>query len=169
MQQVFRAHQPVAQHFEESALPHIRGRVEVARERTHGFLVDFEKQSILAAEMLKDRSLGDAERGRDIADPGGVIALLGKMAHGSINDSGSLAFGPGPGGHAAVTRRRDETASNSTHSLTSSHKTLQKCHLNFNSIFSVHAVMYLAFSREYRNFGSSNVPCLRPQKFTTRS
>src|SRR6476661_7522576 len=97
--------QPVTEYFKESLLPHFGRSVKIAGERADGFLVDLEKEPVFAAEVLEDRPLGDAKRGRDISHPGGVVPLLGKMPHGRVYNPGPLSFRPGPRRHAAVTRR----------------------------------------------------------------
>ena len=86
-------------------LAHFSRSIKIARKRTHGFLVDLEEQAVFAAEMLEDGTLGDAEGGGDVTDTGGVVSLLGKMAHSGVNNAGPLAFGTRPWRHMAVTRR----------------------------------------------------------------
>src|SRR4051812_26521232 len=112
---MFGTHQPVTQHLKKTAVSNISRGIKVARKRADGLFVDLEKQSVLAAEVLKDRPFGDTECSRNVSDPRRVITLLGKMAHSGIDDSGSFAFRTGPWRHATVARGRNQAASNSTH------------------------------------------------------
>src|ERR1700722_15425889 len=112
---MFSSHQPVTQYLEKSPIPDFHWSVEVTGKRAHRFLVDFEKQAVLAAEVLEDGSFGDAKKRRDISHPRGMAALLGKRTHGCVSDPGSLTLRPRPRRHIAIAWRRDNTASNSTH------------------------------------------------------
>src|SRR5215467_4987327 len=113
---MFGADEPVPQHGEESVLLHIGGRIQVSGKRAHGLLVDLEKKSVLAPEMLKDRTLRDAQFGRDVADSRGMVTLLGKVARGHVNDAGALGFRSRTHGWAAhVPGRTRHTASYATH------------------------------------------------------
>ncbi len=107
MHQMLGAHQPITQHFEEPVLRTSDRRIKIARKRAHRFFVDFEKQAVLAAEMLKNRAFGDAKHRGNVAHPRGVVTLLGKMAHGGINNPRSLAFRSRPRRACAVARGRD--------------------------------------------------------------
>jgi len=94
-----------------------------------GFVTAIVRGDVAAVKAATDAGAAAARRVGEL-----VSVHVIPRPHGSVDDSGSFALGPGPRGHAAITRGRDETASNSTHVLTSSHKTLQKCCPNFNSI-----------------------------------
>ena len=139
--QMLGAHQPVAQNFEESALAHFGGSIEIAGKRTDRLLVSLKEQAVLAAKMLENRTLGDPQDRGDIAHPGGVVALLGKMAHRGVDDLAALALRTRPRRHVTVAGRRNDAAANSAHSLTSSQETLPKDQANFNSIFPMYALM----------------------------
>src|SRR5579863_4368076 len=84
--------------------------------------------------MLEDRALGNAQARGNVSHPRGVVALLGKMAHGRIDDPGSLAFGTGPRSHVPITRRRNQAAADPTHRLTSGHGTVINGSVKFNCI-----------------------------------
>ncbi len=133
--------QPVAEDVEEAVLANLGRSVKVTGKRSHRLLVDFEEQAVLAAEVLKDGTLGNAEGGGDVADPGGMVPLFGEMTHGGVNNAGPLAFGTGARRHMTVTRRRNQATSNPTHILTSSQETVPKMNVDFNSIFRGLAVM----------------------------
>src|SRR4029434_2045884 len=90
MQHVFRADQPITKNFEEPLRLNLLGCVEVGWKRPNRFLVHLKKQAVFAAEMLEDRTFGDTELRSDVAHAGGVVSLLSKMPHGSIDDPGTL-------------------------------------------------------------------------------
>ena len=102
------ADQPVAQHFEEASLRELRGGRRDIWRRTNGALVDFEEQSVLAAEVLEDGTLGDAERDGDVADAGGVITVLGEMLSGGFDDAAALCLGARASGGLALIERRSQ-------------------------------------------------------------
>ena len=54
MHQVFGPHQPVAQYFQEACLAYVCRRIQILGKGAHGTLVYLEKQTVLAAEVLKD-------------------------------------------------------------------------------------------------------------------
>ena len=89
-QQVFGADQPVAEHFEETGRANFRGRVQIFGKRANCALIDLEEQTVLAAEVLEDGTLGDAERDGNVADACGVISMLGKMLRGRFDDAGAF-------------------------------------------------------------------------------
>jgi hypothetical protein len=66
-EQPFRPFEPVAEGREEPLLDHVGRSVQVLRERPDGLPVGGEKQRFLAAEVLKDRALGDRELGGDVS------------------------------------------------------------------------------------------------------
>ena len=90
MHEVFSAYQPVTQHFEKSGLTNFRRGVEVAGKRAYRALVDFEKQSVFAAEVLKDRTFGDAKRGRDVANSCRMVSMLREMTRGGFDNAVAL-------------------------------------------------------------------------------
>src|SRR5271168_738003 len=138
---MFGTRQPIAKHFEESTTANLSRRIQIARKRTNRLLVDLKEQAVLGAEMLKNGALGNAQHRGQVTDAGGVIALLGELAHGGFNDPGSLALRTRPRRQVTIARGRDNTATNGTHSLTSSHGTLPEKHSDFNSVFCCCAVM----------------------------
>ena len=110
------SHQPVAQHFEEAGRANFRGRVQIFGKRSNGAFVDLEEKTVLAAEVLEDGTLGDAERDGDIADAGGVITMLREMLRGGFDDSAAFRLRSGArGGLALVLRRGNPVAGNSWH------------------------------------------------------
>src|SRR5579864_1814630 len=56
------------------------------------------------------------------------------MAHGGIDDLGSLVFRSRPGRQVSIPRRRDKAAADPAHGLTSSHGTVLNNRLEFNCI-----------------------------------
>src|ERR1700722_9104707 len=86
------ARQPVAQHFEKTSGAHFGRGVQIFGKRSNGAFIDFEKKSILAAEVLEDGSFGDAQPHRNVPNASGVITMLGEMLGGGLNDSGSFCL-----------------------------------------------------------------------------
>ena len=84
------AHQPVAQHFEKSGAADFGRRIQIFWEASHRPFVDFEEQSVFAAEVLEDGTLGDAEGDSDVTDSGRVISMLGEMLGGDFDDASAL-------------------------------------------------------------------------------
>jgi hypothetical protein len=93
-----------------------RWGIEVTREGTHRFLVDFEEQSIFAAKVLEDGTFGNAQSGSNVAHPGGMVSMLSELSHRGIDDFEAFALGSGARHHAAISRRRDQAALHSCHS-----------------------------------------------------
>src|SRR5258705_13752477 len=121
------ASEPIAQHGEEALILHVGWGIEIGGKSSHGFLVDLEEETVLAAEVLENRAFGDVQFGGDIADACRMVSLLGKMAHRRIDDAGSLCLGARARGNlVSVTRWTDHAAGNSAHWLTSSHGTIPK-------------------------------------------
>src|SRR5580698_2043445 len=113
---MFGADEPVVKNIEESRGANFGRSVEIFGEGAHGAFVDFEEQAVLAAEMLEDRTFGDAKCRGDIADAGGVITILREMLHGGFDDAGALGLRTGAGREVArVTRRGDGIAGDSAH------------------------------------------------------
>ena len=81
------------QHREKATGSNLWGRIQIFRKRAHGALVDLEEQTILAAEMLEDRTLRDAKTRSDITHSSRVITVLGEMQHSSFDNA--AAFGVG--------------------------------------------------------------------------
>src|SRR5512132_1198942 len=128
--------EPVAEHAEKSESLYLRGGIEVSRKRAHRLLVDLEEQAVLAAKVLEDRALGDIQLRSDVSHPGRVISLFSEVAHGRIDDPGTLCLRTGAGWNLiAITGRSNKTAGDSAHRLTSSHGTIPKTSLEFNSNF----------------------------------
>src|SRR6266478_12499 len=95
MQQVLGLDQPIAQDFEEAQVSHIRRDVQVSWKGSNRLLVDLEEQAVLAAEVLKHRSLGDSELGGNVTHTGRVVTLFGEVAHGGVDDSGAFGLRAG--------------------------------------------------------------------------
>src|ERR1700683_4432792 len=106
-----------------------------------GFLVRLKEQAVLAAEMLKNRALCDAQHCSQVTDAGSVVALLGEVPHRGVNNTGSFALRTVPGRLATIAWGRNNRADTSAHSLTSSHGTLLQTHSDFNSVFCCRAVV----------------------------
>src|ERR1700722_8168022 len=92
MDQALGARQPVPQYFEESAIADLSRRIQIARKRPRGPLVNLQEQSVLAAEMLENGSLGNIQCRGQVTDARRVIAVFGEMAHGGVHNLVSLAF-----------------------------------------------------------------------------
>src|SRR5580692_4732721 len=130
---MFGADGPIVENLEEAGGAHVGGHVQIFRKRTHGTFVDFEKEAVLAAEVLEDRAFGDAQGGRHIAHARRVIAILRKISHGGVDNAGTFGLRPRPGGVAAyVVRRLKSVACNSTHVMTPSHGSIAESVLIFN-------------------------------------
>src|ERR1700722_4341469 len=109
-------HQPVTQHFEKPGRANFSGRIQILGKRSHGAFIDFEEQSILAAEVLEDGPFGNAEAYGDVPDASGVIPMLGKMMSSGLNDSGPFCLRAGAGlALPLIERRRNAIAGNSWH------------------------------------------------------
>ena len=118
MEQMLGSGKPVAQDFEESPVPDLLRSVEIGGEGADGFFVDLEEQTVLADEMLEDRAFGDAKLGRYVGDAGGVITLLGEVAHGDVDDARAFRFRARTGRDiVAVAWWTDQTAADSAHEV----------------------------------------------------
>jgi hypothetical protein len=103
------------QHSEETKLPDLGGHSQIRSKGINRSLVSFEKQTILAAKVLENRALCYTQSGGNIPDSGRVIALLGKMTHGRIDNLRSLIFGARPWRQVSISRGRDQAAADSAH------------------------------------------------------
>src|ERR1700757_1701979 len=113
---MFGAGQPVAQNFEKSLRAHFIRDVQILGEGADGAFVDFKEQSVFAAEMLEDRTLGDPQVSGNVTDARIVISMLGEMLGGGFNDARTLGFRAGPElGLALVKWRGDAIAGDSGH------------------------------------------------------
>ena len=56
--------------------------------------------------MLEDGALGDAQRDGDVADAGGVVAVLGEMLRRGLDDAGALRLRPGARRRLPLVQRR---------------------------------------------------------------
>src|SRR5258708_23128758 len=84
--------QPIAQHFEEPLSLYFWWRFHILRKGPHSLLVGFEKQSVLALEMLEDRTLGDAQFRGNILDARRAVPMLGEVTNGHLHDPGPLGL-----------------------------------------------------------------------------
>ena len=92
--------------------------IEIGGEGADGSFVDLEEQTVLADEMLEDRAFGDAKLGRYVGDAGGVITLLGEVAHGDVDDARAFRFRARTGRDiVAVAWWTDQTAADSAHQV----------------------------------------------------
>src|SRR5580692_10458487 len=108
--------QPVSKNGKESFWADFGGYIEIFREGADGAFIDFEEQSVFAAEVLEYGTLGDTQGGGDVTDAGIVISMLGEMLCGGFNDSRALGFRTRADlGLALVERRRDAIAGDSRH------------------------------------------------------
>jgi hypothetical protein len=118
VQQVLGPSQPIPQDCEEALVADLCGDVQVGRKSSNGLLVDLEEQAVLAAEVLKHRSLGDTQLSSNVTYAGGMIALLGEVPHRGIDDPGTLGLGSGTGRNmTAILRWTGKATGNSTHDL----------------------------------------------------
>src|SRR5277367_6477542 len=86
--------------------------------------------------MLEDGTLGDSERSGNVADAGGMVAVLGEVLRCGFDNAGALLFRPRPDGDVAlVERRSDAIAGDSRHRVTYGHCSLQEHLIDFNFIF----------------------------------
>src|ERR1700690_2429059 len=65
--------------------------------------------------MLEHRPLGDAKAGSDIAHPRCVIAVLGEMPHGGLDDAAALGVGRRTNRGRLVEGGRESIAGDSGH------------------------------------------------------
>jgi hypothetical protein len=63
-----------------------------------------------------------------------MITVLGEMAHGGIDNLGSLVFGARPRRQVSVSRWRNKAAADPAHSLTSSHGNVLNKSFKYNCI-----------------------------------
>ena len=103
------------QHSEETKLADLGGHSEIRSKGINCSLISFEEQSILAAKVLENRALRYTQAGSNVADSGRMIALLGKMTHGRIDNLRSLIFGARPWRQVSIARGRDQAAADSAH------------------------------------------------------
>jgi len=104
--QVFGAGQPVSQDREESFLADFRGYIEIFRKGADSAFVNFEEQSVFAAEVLEDGTFGDAQGNSNISDPGGMVAVLGEMQSCGLDNATALRLGAGTRFELALIERR---------------------------------------------------------------
>jgi hypothetical protein len=95
LQQVFRTHQPVTQHFEKAGLTNFRRRLKVLSKGADRALMHFEEHPVLAAKVLKNGAFGNAKREGDVTDSDRMMTTLGKMLRGSVDDAAALRLRPG--------------------------------------------------------------------------
>src|SRR4030067_269469 len=83
----------------QALVPTVLRRVEPCGQRGHGPAVGGEEQTGLAAEVLEDRALRDAELAGHVLDPRALVAMLGEVAHRGVDDElllgGRTATRPG--------------------------------------------------------------------------
>src|ERR1700677_2334724 len=116
MQQMFGAHQPIIKNLEKPSGTYFCRRIEILGKRTHSLFIDLEEKTVLAAKMLEDRSLGDAERNSHVANAGGMVTVFRKVLHGRIDNAGALGLRTRSWRRVAhITRWINRIAGNSTH------------------------------------------------------
>src|SRR6202047_587299 len=116
MQQVFCTCPPGAKHLEGTAILHFRVGVQILGKGAYRPLVNLKKQAVLAAEVLENRTLGNAQCSGDVAHASRVVTLLGKVLHCDFDDARALGLRTGTLRQMAlITRGTNRIAGNTTH------------------------------------------------------
>ena len=94
LQELRRQRQPVAHHRKEARILDLGGDVEIRRQRAQRGFVGLEEQPILAAEMLEDRTFGNAQLVCHVTHASGFVAVVGEVTHRGIENQRALLLRP---------------------------------------------------------------------------
>ena len=116
MNEVLRTGKPVAEDFKEAQLPNLCGNIEISRKGADSSLIYLEEQTVFAAKMLEDGTLGNAKSNGNVADARRMIAVFGEMLRCRLNNSATFRLGARTRFDLALIKRRcDSVAGDSRH------------------------------------------------------